>query len=243
MDPEQIRAEAAAEGWWSRGRADVVLSLLPSPDGRRRVLDVGSGWGAVTSRLGDWGEVIGVEPSEVARREAEGRGVRVIEGTAEALPVEDGGFDLVISSDVIEHLPDDAAALREIVRVLRPGGLALITVPANPRLMGAHDRALGHHRRYTRGSLRAAMGSAGLEVERVTHFSTVLYPLALPVRLLSRNRPARADSTRAPGLLDELLYRAFRSERRLLARRDLPFGLSLAALGSKSGPGVRDTGE
>jgi SAM-dependent methyltransferase len=235
MDAEVIRAEAEADGWWSRGRTEVIKSLLPEPEGGLSVVDVGSGWGAVSSQLGAWGDVIGVEPSSVAREEAERRGVRTREGRAESLPLEDGSVDIAIASDVIEHLPDDAAAVREIVRVLRPGGLALITVPAYPSLMGAHDRALGHHRRYTKASLLEVVTAAGLEPARVTFFNTLLFPLALPGRLLNRSKPAKADEMRAPGPLDQFLFRVFRSERALLARTNLPFGLSLAVKATKPG--------
>jgi SAM-dependent methyltransferase len=230
MDPEVIRAEAAAEGWWSRGRTEVIKSLLPPPDGRKRVLDVGSGWGAVSSRVGEWGEVTGVEPSAVAREEAESRGVQALEGRAEELPVEDRSVDIAIASDVIEHVADDGRAVAELARVLKPGGTALITVPAYPRLMSAHDRALGHHRRYTREALIGVVSGAGLKVSRVTYFNTVLFPLAVPGRLLRRSSAARADSPRAPGPLDEIFFRIFRTERALLRRFDLPFGLSLAVV-------------
>jgi SAM-dependent methyltransferase len=233
VDPEVIREEAAAEGWWSRGRTEVIKSLLPPPDGRRSVLDVGSGWGAVSSRLGPWGTVTGVEPSEVAREEAKRRGVSVLEGRAEQLPAEGASVDIAIASDVIEHVPDDGAAVRELARVLRPGGLALITVPAYPWLMGAHDRALGHHRRYTKAALLEVVRESGLAPQRVTHFNTLLFPLAVPVRLLKRSAGAQADNPRAPGPFDELFFRVFRSETRLLTRVNLPFGLSLAALATR----------
>ncbi len=229
-----IRAEAAAEGWWSRGRTEVIKSLLPPPDGARRLLDVGSGWGAVSSKLGPWGEVTGIEPSATAREEASRRGVRVLEGRAEDLPAEDSSVDIAIASDVIEHVPDDGAAVRELARVLRPGGLALVTVPAYPWLMGAHDRALGHYRRYTPSALRSVLQGAGLQPTRITYFNTLLFPLALPVRLIGRFRGSGADEPRAPGPLDSLFFRVFRSERALLARFDLPFGLSLAALATRS---------
>jgi len=238
VDPELIRAEADAEGWWSRGRTDVIKSLLPAPDGVGRLLDVGSGWGAVTCRLEGWGEVTGVEPSEVARDEAARRGIRVLEGRAEQLPVADGSVDIAIASDVIEHLPDDVAAVRELARVLRPGGLALITVPAYPRLMGAHDHALGHYRRYTRKALAAAVAAGGMHLTRITHFNMLLFPFALPVRMLGRGREARADAPSAPGPLDAVFYRVFRAERGLLRRFNLPVGLSLAALATRpSGAG------
>jgi SAM-dependent methyltransferase len=233
MDPDLIRTEAAAEGWWSRGRTEIIKSLLPPPNGGRRVLDAGSGWGAVTANLGAWGAVLGVEPSQAAREEAARRGVRVLEGRAEELPVEDASIDIAIASDVIEHLPDDLIAVRELARVLRPGGLALITVPAYPWLMGAHDRALGHYRRYTRSMLLDTVRAAGLEPRRVTHFNTLLFPLALPGRLLGRSRQANADDPRAPGPLDAIFYRVFRAERGPLRHIDLPFGLSLAALATR----------
>lgn len=235
MDPELIRAEAAAEGWWSRGRTEVIKSLLPAPDGRRSLVDIGSGWGAVSAQLGAWGEVLAVEPSAVARQEASRRGVNAVEGRAERLPLPDASMDIAIASDVIEHVEDDEGAVREMTRVLRPGGTALITVPAYPWLMGAHDRALGHHRRYTRTSLLAVIRAAGLLPARTTHFNTFLFPLALPVRLLGRRRATAADAPRAPGPLDALFFRVFRSERALLSRFDLPVGLSLATLATTSG--------
>ena len=205
------------------------------------MLDVGSGWGAVTGSLGEWGEVTGVEPEPVARQEAARRGIRVVDGRAEELPAEDESMGLVIASDVIEHLPDDVAAVRELTRVLRPGGLALITVPANPWLMGAHDRASGHYRRYTRETLAGALEAGGLRLDRMTHFNSLLFPIAVPVRLLGRRREPKADVPRAPGPLDAIFYRLFRSERGLLRRFDLPFGLSLAALATRPAAGAQSS--
>ena len=126
--------------------------------------------------LSGLGEVIGVEPSAAARDEAEKRGVAMIQGTAEALPIDDESVDIAVACDVIEHLPDDEAAVRELVRVLRPGGLALVTVPAYPWLMGAHDRAVGHERRYTRPTLVDRVERAGLIPTRATYFNSLLFP-------------------------------------------------------------------
>lgn len=239
MDTDLIRAQSRlqSDGWWFRGRADIALDLLPYPDGSRDVIDVGCGWGGLTSQLGPWGRVLGVEPSEAAREEAQRRGVDVVAGEADKLPLDDSSADLAVATDVIEHLDDDLGALREIVRVLRPGGMALITVPAYPRLFSSHDRALEHRRRYTRRGLRAALEAAGLRPLRVTHFNALLLPVAVPARLLGRRGSARADSGRAPGLLNGLMYRVFRSEKVLLRRLDLPFGLSIAALASRPADG------
>jgi SAM-dependent methyltransferase len=233
MDSELIRAESRlqGEGWWFRGKADIVRSLLPPPSGNASVLDVGCGWGAIASVLRPWGRVLGVDRSEAACEEAERRGVEVVRGSAESLPVESGSMDIVLATDVLEHLDDDVAAARELQRVLKPGGLALVTVPAYKWLFGAHDRALEHRRRYTKQTIRSAIEAGGLEPERITHFNTLLLPLGLPARLARRRGTARAESAhQAPGPLNGFLYRVFRSERALLRRIDLPVGLSIAVL-------------
>jgi SAM-dependent methyltransferase len=236
MDAELIRAQSALEDeqWWFRGRARIICDLLPGGSERRSLLDVGCGWGGLTRHLAAHGAVVGVEPSPAAREEAGRRGLTVLEGTADRLPVPDASVDVAVATDVIEHLADDVAALRELARVLRDDGLALITVPACPWLFSSHDRALGHHRRYSRGSLLAAVRAAGLRPVRVTHFNTFLFPPSAAVRLLTRRRAARVDAQPTWGPLNWLLYRIFLSERRILRRRDLPFGLSLAVLARRA---------
>ncbi len=236
MDPELIRrqSEAEATGWWYRGRGEIVRSLLPLPDRPRRVADIGCGWGGLTETLAPWGDVVGIEPSEAARAEAERRGVEVLEGDADALPLEDASIDLAVSTDVLEHLDDDVAAVREIARVLVPGGAALVTVPAYPRLFSGHDRALDHRRRYTRETLLEAIRGGGLEPLRVTNFNSILLPAAAAARLGSRNGEPSADSGVAPKPLNGLLLATLRFERALLRRTNLPAGLSIAVLATRA---------
>jgi SAM-dependent methyltransferase len=233
VDAEEIRVQSRlqAEGWWFRGRSEIIRSLLPAPAGDAFLLDVGCGWGGIAAELSPWGRVLGVDASEAARAEASHRGVDVIAGSAESIPVEDGSADIVLCADVLEHLDDDAAAAREMRRVLKPDGIALVTVPAYPRLFGAHDRALEHRRRYTKRTLLAALEAGGLAVDRVTHFNALLLPIAFPARLMQRGRPAAADAGRQQaGRMNEMLYWVFRSERGLVRRFNLPAGLSIAAL-------------
>jgi SAM-dependent methyltransferase len=238
MDADVIRAQSALEdeGWWFRGRAEIICGLIPRNGGPRALLDVGCGWGGLTRHLTRFGNVVGVDPSPAAREEAARRGLRVLDGTADALPVPDASVDLALATDVIEHLVDDVAALRELHRVLRPGGLALVTVPAYGWLFSSHDRALGHERRYTRPRLERAVKAAGLVPVRSTHFNTLLFPPIAAVRLATRRRPARIDARPTWPPLNRLLYRLFASERRLLERMDLRFGLSLAMLARRPGP-------
>ncbi len=100
---------------------------------------------------------------------------------AEHLPFPTASADLITSMDVIEHLDDDAA-LAEYHRVVRPGGLVLLTVPAYPWLWSHHDDWAAHLRRYTRPTLLDAVTRAGLRPVRTTYFNSFLVPPAAVMR-------------------------------------------------------------
>ena len=150
---------------------------------------------------------------------------------AEALPFAPASADLVTSMDVIEHLDDDAVALREYRRVLRPGGWLLLTVPAYQWLWSAHDEWAAHRRRYRARGLADVVASAGFVVERVTYFNSFLVPPAAvlrrtPVRRLVKgsNDEVGASSPR----VDRVMTKLSAAERRWARRRRVPFGLSIA---------------
>lgn len=243
MHPAELQAMLAADErhWWYRGRRRILrveLARLPLPR-HPRILDAGCGSGRTLDLLADYGRVSGIDASPEAAALARGRGhedVRV--GHLEALPWEDGTFDLVTALDVVEHTPDDRATLRELRRVARPGGRALLTVPAYPVLWSGHDVANEHERRYTRRSLRAAAREAGWRVERETGFNALLLPPAAAVRLAERargatNGHARSDLALTPGRLNGLLELPLHAEAAWLRggpRRTLPAGLSLLAV-------------
>ena len=116
------------------------------------------------------------------------RGVAATRGSLLSLPFPDGSFDAVTSFDVLYHrwVEDDRAAVREIVRVLRPGGLFLVRVPALKMLWGAHDEAVHSRHRYTRGEVRRLLEGEGLEVARLTYANTILFPVIAARRTLDR---------------------------------------------------------
>ena len=153
------------------------------------------------------------------------------------LPFAGGTFDLAVALDVLEHVADDEAALRELARVVAPGGRLLVTVPQYGWLWGEHDVLAHHHRRYTRSVLLGRAAAAGFapEAERVTSFNTVLLPAIGAVRLVQRVRrraqPA-SDLGRTPqGAVNSALERVLRAEAALIRRgRNLPAGVSLLAV-------------
>lgn len=145
-------------------------------------------------------------------------------------------FDLVLLCDVLEHVDDDRAALENVRRLLRPGGILLITVPAHPVLWSAFDAAAGHRRRYTRDALELKLLRTGFSVDYLTHFMAPLFPLVwLKRRLAGLCLPTgRGDLAVVPlvnGLLERLLAAEFPMVR---ARRRIPFGSSLLALASRN---------
>jgi SAM-dependent methyltransferase len=166
-----------------RLRESLLLKLLLSGRPGPGLLNVGAGQGTFTRALEQRGfRVTSVEPSPraVGLLRARVRGP-VVDASAEALPFEDAAFDGAVLGEVLEHVEDDLAGLRETARVVRPGGVVAISVPANPAWFGPSDEWAGHHRRYTRTALLELCAGAGVDVER-------LRPWGFPVSSLYHRR-------------------------------------------------------
>src|SRR5438128_9946983 len=150
--------------WWYRGRRTVlenVIADLHLPT-RARILDPGAGSGRNMVELVRHGAVTAIELSPTSVCLARARDVgEVVEGSVLDMPFESGSFDLATSLDVIEHLEDDLGALRELRRVVTPGGCLLVTVPAYQWLWSGHDEVNHHYRGYTRRSLRVVGEQGG----------------------------------------------------------------------------------
>ena len=224
--------------WWYRGRRNVLARViadlrLPSP---ARILDAGCGSGRNMVDLARLGSVTGVELSEtsvwLARERESGE---VIEGSVLEMPFAAESFDLAVSLDVIEHLDDDLDALRELRRVVAPGGALLVTVPAYGWLWSGHDEINHHHRRYTRRSLQRVAEQAGWEQTRTTYFNSLLLPVAILLRALERLNTKTTESSLdlwvPPEPLNWLLERPLALEAALIGRGGrIPAGLSLLAV-------------
>jgi SAM-dependent methyltransferase len=221
--------------WWYRGRRTVlnrVIKDLGLPD-HARILDAGAGSGRNMVELSRYGTVSAIElsPASVALARERKAG-EVVEGSVLEMPFADASFDFAASLDVIEHLEDDVAALRELRRVVAPGGVLLATVPAYGWLWSGHDVVNHHFRRYTRDSLARACEQAGWREVRTTYFNSLLLPIAILLRVLERfsRRPTESslDLWVPPEPLNWMLERPLALEAALIARGGrIPAGLSL----------------
>jgi SAM-dependent methyltransferase len=239
IDYERQTHQVEDRHWWYRGRRTVLDGViaglgLPKP---ARILDAGCGSGRNMVELARLGGVTGVELSETSVAMARARHAgEVIAGSVLEMPFADDSFDLAVSLDVIEHLEDDLAALRELRRTVAPGGALLVTVPAYQWLWSGHDEINHHRRRYTRRSLQRVAERAGWSQVRTTYFNSLLLPVAILLRVLDRvNRAKTTESSLdlwvPPQPVNWLLERPLALEAALIARGGrIPAGLSLLAV-------------
>ena len=178
--------------WWHIGRRRILASFVADicshvTDRRPRILDVGCGTGANLLMLSQYGDAEGVDISDDALAFCRERGLdQVRKGAGEQLPYDDNTFDLVTAFDVVEHMDDDLAGLREMFRVLRPGGHALIFVPTFMFLWGLQDDVSHHRRRYRLPELRRVLEQAGFEIERSSYANITFFLPILLIRKLMR---------------------------------------------------------
>ena len=219
--------------FWFAARNKLILwALCRFFPHAQTFLEVGCGTGQVLRALAQEVPSVrmtGLEASFAGLRFLLERVPRLdaIQAAATALPY-DSEFDVVGAFDVLEHIPDDAAAMREIARSVKPGGGVLLTVPQHPRLWSSLDRYSGHQRRYTRGDLISVVRNAGLDVLFATSFVSFLLPALLLSRLTQQSQVVDP-------LQEFRIPRAVNTFGRLtmaIERRFIVSGISLPAGGS-----------
>lgn len=242
MNADEYRRMAEMEGiqWWYVGMRRIARSLLTPllPEGHspRRILDAGCGTGWNLQDLSTFGETHGIDLSPLAVATTRERGGRVSQGDLHGLPYADASFDVVTSFDVIYHawVKDDAHAVRELTRVLRPGGLILLKCPALRILWGAHDEAVHSKHRYTRGEMEGLLRNAGLTVVRSTYANTLLFPVLLTRRFLDRMLGRHgSDVELLPPVLERTFGALLAIEAWLVRGVALPIGASVFAVARK----------
>lgn len=241
MQPELYSDMARLElsHFWFRARRVVMATCLrrnQSDIPHGKVLDAGCGVGANLEVLGHFGTVVGIELNHDACLYTVSKFPgQLAEGQLEKLPFLDNTFAIVALLDVLEHIDDQQAVLRELTRSMQHGGVLLISVPAFRHLWSGHDIVHHHRRRYRSGELRRELEAAGLKVIYLSYFNTLLYPLVAISRLMARHRssPPNSQMQTLPNWLNTLFYAIFCCERLWLGRFSAPFGVSLVAIVKK----------
>lgn len=236
-EEQQRYFELGKHYWWLAGKYQIVGSLLNSLSLRlnARILDFGCGPGNVLDLLSEYGKVVGTDTSLEALRFCWSRGYDgLFQGKGDSLALKDGIFELVVAVDVLEHIKDDLAAMREIYRICLPSGFLVVTVPAFKFLWGEHDRKYGHKRRYTARMLRSKLEEVGFSVTKISYIHPAF---ALPLWLWRKwkrvLRSEEDDFIATPRWLNQMLKFTISIEGSIVRIINLPFGSSIICIARK----------
>jgi SAM-dependent methyltransferase len=237
-----IMDEVEGSHWWFVGRRaimesflETIVQSLKSNVQSLKMLDVGCGTGANLEMLSQYGEAEGVDVSDDALEFFRRKGLKVQKGLAETLPYDDETFDLTTALDVVEHLDDDIAGLKEMYRVTKRGGYSLVFVPAFMWLWGVQDDVSNHRIRYTRSQIVERLEKAGYEIERATYANVTFFAPILAGRVFMRATGIKPESENNVNVsaLNGVFGKLFASERFWLRNLNFPFGVSIVVVARK----------
>lgn len=225
--------------WWYRALHRLIFQTLEAelPDWREKeIVDVGCGTGAILKQLGNPEKNVGIDLAPEAISFCRQRGLNnVRQGDIRALPFADASFDAVICSSVLYHdwVSDVGSAVQEMHRILRPGGVLLINVPAFPFLRSAHDEAVMTARRFRKREMQELLQKQNFKIRRLTYWTTFLFPLAIAARTLGGSKMGRDFETAGASLSQRVFAQIMALELRLLRNISLPVGVALLAVARK----------
>jgi SAM-dependent methyltransferase len=227
--------------WWFLARRDMISRIVSAYDKRSKILDIGCSSGALIEvlKMKGYGDICGIDISEKAIGLCRKRGAEsafVMDGTD--LGFEDGEFDIVITSDVLEHIEEDSLALAEWNRVLKPGGKLIVFAPALRFLWSEHDEVNHHRRRYSAPELVRLLKAANFRVCRSSYWNLSLFFPASLVRIFQRiffgrRRVKKDQFYNVNPVFNMLLTKLLVFENRICAKTGFPFGVSVYAIAAK----------
>jgi SAM-dependent methyltransferase len=237
----EIEAEIEGSHWWFAGRRRLFAAEIErlGMDRDAMVLDIGTSTGTnlrMLRTLG-FGNMQGLDASEEAIRYCVEKGFNTVrQGDLCDMPFASNAFDLVLATDVVEHVDDDAQAMTEIARILKPGGVALITVPTFRCLWGLQDEIARHKRRYRKSELLGLVTRSGMHIERQYYFNYLLFlPIWLGRRLIRwLGIPLKSEAEVNSPVVNRLLSLVFAADTTTAPALHPPFGVSALVLARKA---------
>ena len=224
--------------WWHIAKRRLMLAFIKSVSGNKKlkILDVGCGTGKNVETLNPFGEAYGIDKSRQAVAFCKKRKLkRILVGTAESTGFPPSEFDVVTLLDVLEHV-DEAKALTELGRILKPAGYIVINVPAFDWLWSEWDEVLHHKRRYTSSSLHSTLESMGFRVKKISYvFSFLVLPLFIVRKLkslFSKNKYGSDFRVGSP-LTNFVFLKLSDLERWFIMQKSVPMGTSIMCLAEK----------
>ena len=237
--------EVETKHWWFQAKKNIIINLiknkiLPQYTKEIEIADIGCGVGLLLNSLSELGKVVGIDSSKQAidfcKTSFNGE---LFELDCSSISSLNKKFDLVIASDLIEHIKDDQVIIKNIYDLLNPDGYAIITVPAFQFLWSQHDEEHMHYRRYNLDNLTELIRSANFKIEYISYYNFFLFIPAFIVRLIKKvfniDKKSNLELTIPPSLINRLLFNIFKSEYKYISKnKRFPFGLSLLAIIKKS---------
>lgn len=240
----QVMYDVEKTHWWFVSRRlflEAVFRHVGIGSKRLAIADIGAGTGGMVAFLKRYGTVVGIEPHRKARTLAKKRGIALRGDSAERTRLATTSMDMVCLFDVLYHRGiDERKALVEANRILKPGGLLVVTDCAMPWLAGPHDRAVHGRIRYTHTLLKSRVAQAGFSIRKVSYMFFFLFPWFAMKRLVDRffNAKGRVSDVSAfPAKINEMCIFLHRIESRLLPFISYPYGSSVLVVARKERSG------
>ncbi len=243
MNKEEYQVMFSTEEtyWWFVARRKLVVSLLKSylkqvPD--NRLLDIGCGTGNNLIEFNKLGQAMGLDNSQEAIDFCKQRGLtNVVNQDAEKISLEKESFDAITMLDVMEHVQDDMALLKNCYELCAKDGFLLITVPAYGFLWSEHDEALHHKRRYTASELRNKLNVANFKIIKISYVITSLFFPIFFLRfwqnMFKKSVYPQTSIILLPKLINDLIIKILDIENFLVKKINFPIGTSIVCVATK----------
>lgn len=226
--------------FWYKAMEKYILDFLDNNiKPGAKIFDAGCGTGGLAQKMMKFGEVTAMDINSIALRYTKKKNIyKVLKGTVEEIPFKNNNFDVVVCLDVLYHrkVKDDTRAIREFHRVLKPGGLLIIRLPAFEFLRGYHDIVVETRHRYTTGEIKDKLTQAGFETKKIS-YANMLLSLPLMIKRsferMIKQQTFSSDTILLPELINQIFYKYLSFENKLLTVIDFPFGSSVIAIARK----------